>query len=325
MRRELLGQIARAGRGHHEASREGAAAGTSDAAGGGRDCTTDGPGAGAGNGARGIPEAVEGTGGTEPGIPGAAHRRAEAAHGRKRRGATTPAAAAAGAGVAGHAESTGGVASGAGKRAGDAAQQREQLRTRKENLEQVRRLLEKQEMVVARKLADHNAIRTVAAVGIFVIMVLGGVFLGVYRFVHPLYRSEAVVQLAPPADLQGEDLQKWLNSQSLFMRSKELTDGAWNVLRSPEVRYAMHDVREAWAGSLPERLTLSLDSGSKTLAVKYTGPEAGGVSQVCNALAKAYTDPTARVLNEATHSVGTGSRSAGGGVAAGVSAGGQSA
>jgi chromosome segregation ATPase len=63
------------------------------------------------------------------------------------------------------------------------AQQREQLRARKENLEQVKRLLEKQEMVMARKLADHNAIKTVAAVGIFVIMVLGGAFLGVYKFV----------------------------------------------------------------------------------------------------------------------------------------------
>ena len=73
---------------------------------------------------------------------------------------------------------------------------REQLRARKENLEQVKRLLEKQEMVMARReLADHNAIKTVAAVGIFVIMVLGSVFFGVYRFVHPVYRSQALVTI----------------------------------------------------------------------------------------------------------------------------------
>ena len=102
----------------------------------------------------------------------------------------------------------------------DITQQRENLRSRRENLEQVKRLLEKQEMVMARKLADHNAFKTVAAVGIFVIMVLGSAFLGVNHFVHPLYRSEAVVQLAAPQDLHGADLESWMNKQAEAVRSE---------------------------------------------------------------------------------------------------------
>ena len=76
-------------------------------------------------------------------------------------------------------------------------------------------------MVMARKLADHNAIKTVAAVGIFVIMVLGSVFFGIYRFVRPTYRSEAVVQLAVPQDLQGADVDTWITKQIEFVKSEE--------------------------------------------------------------------------------------------------------
>ena len=188
------------------------------------------------------------------------------------------------------------------------AQQRDQVRARKENLEQVKRLLEKQEMVMARKLADHNAIKTVAAVGIFVIMVLGSVFFGVYRFVPPLYRSEAVVQLAAPPDLQGVELQAWLNQQKAFMWSGEVTAAAWKILRNGEDHYAMHDVREEWLGSLGSHLSLSLDPASNTLAVRYTGPDAEGLSQVCNALAMAYTTPGKRDSAKANETLGLGSQ-----------------
>jgi chromosome segregation ATPase len=174
------------------------------------------------------------------------------------------------------------------------AQQREQLRARKENLEQVKRLLEKQEMVMARKLADHNAVKTVAAVGIFVIMVLGSVFFSVYRFVRPVYRSEAVVQLAAPQELAATDLDAWLRQQMEFTRSSDVTYAAWKILRGEDEHYAMHDVRDEWLATLPSHLHLTLDSGSKTLAVQYSGPEAHGVSQVCNALATAYANPGMR-------------------------------
>ncbi len=177
----------------------------------------------------------------------------------------------------------------------DIAQQREQLRSRKENLEQVKRLLEKQEMVMARKLADHNALKTVAAVGIFVIMVLGSVFISVYKFVNPIYRSEAVVQLVPPATTpQGPALQAWLARQMEFIRSDDVTFTAWKMLRTPDEHYGMHDVREDWLASLSKNLSLQLDAGTKTLAVRYTGANAEGVSQVCNALAAAYATPGAR-------------------------------
>jgi chromosome segregation ATPase len=176
----------------------------------------------------------------------------------------------------------------------DIAQQREQLRSRKENLEQVKRLLEKQEMVMARKLADHNALKTVAAVGIFVIMVLGSVFIGVYKFVNPIYRSEAVVQLAPPASITGPEQQSWMAKQVDFFRADDLTFTAWKMLRTPDEHYGMHDVREEWLASLPKSLVLQLDPGTKTVAIRYSGPNPDGVAQVCNALATAYATPTAR-------------------------------
>jgi hypothetical protein len=175
--------------------------------------------------------------------------------------------------------------------------QREQLKARKENLEQVKRLLEKQEMVMSRKLADHSAIKTVAAVLVCVIMILGIVFTGVYKFVNPVYRSEAVVQLAPPAGLEGVELQAWLTKQMEFMRSNDVTFAAWKVLRSEN--YGMHDVREDWVGSLGKNLGMQLDGASRTLSVRYTGPNPEGVSQVCNALAAAYTTPESREGHDA--------------------------
>lgn len=174
------------------------------------------------------------------------------------------------------------------------AQQREQLRSRKENLEQVKRLLEKQEMVMARKLADHNALKTVAAVGIFVIMVLGSTFIGVYKFANPTYRSEAVIQLAPAQGMSGAPLQSWMARQMEFMRSEDVTFAAWKVLRSPEEHYAMHDVREEWLNSLMKNLVMQIDPTTKTLTLRYSGPSAEGVSQVCNALATAYINPATR-------------------------------
>lgn len=188
------------------------------------------------------------------------------------------------------------------------AQQREQLRARKENLEQVKRLLEKQEMVMARKLADHNAIKTVAAVGIFVIMILGSAFFGVYRFMSPVFRSEAVVQLTPPAGLQGLEAEAWLSRQMEFVRSPEVTHAAWKVLRSAEEHYAMHDVRDEWLGSINKHLSMQIDSPGKTLSIRYSGPNATGVSQVCNALAAAYSQPSMREVTEQTKNVGAGAQ-----------------
>ena len=189
----------------------------------------------------------------------------------------------------------------------DIAQQREQLRSRKENLEQVKRLLEKQEMVMARKLADHNALKTVAAVGIFVIMVLGSTFIGVYKFANPTYRSEAVIQLAPAQGVAGNELQGWMARQMEFMRSEDVTFAAWKILRSPENHYAMQDGRDEWLTSLTKNLVMQIDPTTKTLTVRYSGPIAEGVSQVCNALATAYANPgTRESVNAETTAIGDG-------------------
>ena len=188
----------------------------------------------------------------------------------------------------------------------EVAQQRDQLRSRKENLEQVKRLLEKQEMVMARKLADHNALKTVAAVGIFVIMVLGSVFLSVYKFVSPEFRSEAVVQLAPPPGLQGVELQAWQTRTAEFARNNEVTYAAWKILRGPDEKYAMHDVRDEWIGSLARQMVVQLDPQSKTVAIRYSGTDPAGVAQVCNALAIALTNPAFRETTDQTRSIGAG-------------------
>jgi len=173
-------------------------------------------------------------------------------------------------------------------------QQRELIRARKENLEQVKRLLEKQEMVMARKLADHNAFKTVAAVGIFVIMVLGSAFFGVNHFVHPLYRSEAVVQLAAPQDLHGAELESWMNKQMEAVRSNDVTFAAWKVLHSGDTHYTLQDVRDEWIATLPRSLQLSVDSHAKTLTLRYFGGEAENVADASNALARAFLQPDLR-------------------------------
>lgn len=189
----------------------------------------------------------------------------------------------------------------------EVVEQRDQLRSRKENLEQVKRLLEKQEMVMARKLADHNALKTVAAVGIFVIMVLGSVFVSVYKFMNPVYRSEAVVQLAAPAGLQGAELLAWETRQREFLRNNEVTFAAWKVLRGVDEKYAMHDVRDEWLAALTRHLDVQLDTQSRTLAIRYTGSDAQGVAQVCNALAVSLVNPVMRETTEETKSIGAGS------------------
>ncbi len=190
----------------------------------------------------------------------------------------------------------------------EVVQQRDQLRARRENLEQVKRLLEKQEMVMARKLADHNAFKTVAAVGIFVIMVLGSAFFGVTHFVRPLYQSEAVVQLAAPSDLQGTDLQNWLNNQVQYLHSNDVAVAAWKVLKSAENHYTLQDVREEWLASLQKNLTLSLDSRAKSITIHYAGLDPDGVADASNALARAYLQPDLRESSDGNKNTGQGAQ-----------------
>ncbi|MCL2645736.1 MAG: hypothetical protein FWD61_01880, partial [Phycisphaerales bacterium] len=170
------------------------------------------------------------------------------------------------------------------------AKERQQLRTRKENLEQVKQLLEQQEMVMARKLADHSALKTVAAVGIFMILTLVASFVGVYKFAKLGYQAEAIVQLYPPASMKGQELDAWLTRQSVTVKLDDVTFEAWKLLRS-DGHYSMYDVRDSWLGSLARNLDVQVDSTDPrlpTLLIRYAGNDADGVAQVCNALAKAY-------------------------------------
>lgn len=165
------------------------------------------------------------------------------------------------------------------------------LKLKGENLEQVKRLMEKQELIMARKLADHAAIKTVAAVGIFVIMILGITFAGVYWLISPVYRTEAVVQLtalnpqSPP-----ERIAQALQSAMEQMQSQNVTYPAWVALRAGN--YNLQDNRQEWLEGLPAHLTLHVDSASRTLSLYYTGRSADGVAMVCNALAAAFVEAT---------------------------------
>ena len=136
---------------------------------------------------------------------------------------------------------------------------------------------------------------------------LGSVFAGVYKFVNPTFRSEATVQLAAPAGAQGAELQKWLSQQTEFVRNHEVTDAAWKLLRGTDEKYAMHDGREEWQASLAKSLALQMDPQGKTLAIRYSGQDGLGVSQVCNALATALTNPQLRETSEQTKAIGAGS------------------
>ncbi len=161
----------------------------------------------------------------------------------------------------------------------DIAKQREQLKTRNGSLEQVKRLLEKQELVMARKLADHSALKTVAAVGIFAIMILGATFFGVYQFVSPTYRSEANVKLATNGAAATDPVK--------FINSPEVVNAAWEHLANDE-HYNVQTEHDAFVGTLADNLNVKVDSTAQQVTIQYTGPSKEGVAQVCNQLALAY-------------------------------------
>ncbi len=142
---------------------------------------------------------------------------------------------------------------------------------------------------MARKLADHNALKTVAAVGIFVIMILGGTFTAVYRFVNPVYRTEAVLQLTPPAGVTDQALPAWFERQATILRSdEELQQVCWQALCAEN--YALQDTREEFSHSLPGNLRVQADPAARTVSLQYAGVAADGVTQVCNGLAATYAD-----------------------------------
>jgi uncharacterized protein involved in exopolysaccharide biosynthesis len=53
---------------------------------------------------------------------------------------------------------------------------------------------------------------------------------------------------------------------------------------------------------------MQLDAGSKTLAIRYNGPDGEGVAAVCNALAAAYTTPGTRETSNETKTAGLGAQ-----------------
>ena len=72
------------------------------------------------------------------------------------------------------------------------------------------------------------------------------------------------------------------------------------MLRSADVHYSMHDVRDEWLASLPSHLSVARDANNKAIAIRYTGPDAEGVADVSNALAAAYSTPGQRESTEQT-------------------------
>jgi chromosome segregation ATPase len=169
----------------------------------------------------------------------------------------------------------------------DVAKQRETLKAKSTSLEQVKRLLEKQELVMARKLADHSALKTVAAVGIFVIMILGITFAGVYQFMSPTYRSEAIVTL-PAGTTSEADMNKLVHSDNVV-------NTAWERLANDG--YNLQAERDAFAKTLQTDLQLHVTPAAKQLSITYTGGSSSGVAQVANALANSYARTLAGPLD----------------------------
>lgn len=169
----------------------------------------------------------------------------------------------------------------------DVAKQRETLKARGTSLEQVKRLLEKQELVMARKLADHSAAKTVAAVGIFVIMILGISFGAVYQFISPTYRSEAIVNLQSSTSSDGE--------MNKLVRSDTVVNSAWDHLANDG--YNLQSERDAFVRTLADDLQVHVMPATKQMSLAYAGSSSTGVAQVANALADAYARALAGPLD----------------------------
>ncbi len=168
----------------------------------------------------------------------------------------------------------------------DVARQRDQIRIKRDNLEQVQRLLEKQEMVMARKLADQSALKTVAAVGIFVVMVLGSTVAGVYSLARPRYESAAIVQLQPPAALHGTARAKWFNGEKQALRGLPVLNSAWQILA--RANYGGQNTRRAFISSLANDLHTRVDAKAGTMSVHYASGTAKDSAAAANALARGF-------------------------------------
>ena len=123
-------------------------------------------------------------------------------------------------------------------------------------------------------MADHTALKTVAAVGVFVAMILGLTFTGVYWLVSPVYRSEAVVQVSVPVNVAPEAAGAYVAKAADTLKSETVTFPAWQTLRA--ANYGMQDNREEWLNTLGTRLTLRPDVNTKTISVQYTGATRSG-------------------------------------------------
>jgi len=161
------------------------------------------------------------------------------------------------------------------------------LADQKEHLEQLRQLLEKQEQALSRKLADHNVARTLSMVCIAVAAIVFISFAGVYHSVKPEWRSEAIMQLSPPASVAENDVPAWLIKQEEAFHSDAVVGIAWQGLRQDG--YAGHDRRESFAESLSRQMKTSRDAAARQISLQYTALDPKDAADICNALAGGYS------------------------------------
>jgi hypothetical protein len=157
-----------------------------------------------------------------------------------------------------------------------------------------------QERETPQKPARSSAIKTLAAVALFALMVLGITVVGVYGFVSPVFRSEADVQLVPPSDLKPADLPDWLARQTKDVRADpEVLEDAWKQMR--EVGSSRYNSKEEWLAALPRDMDVKLDTATKTMSVRMIGDSRAGLCAAANAVAAAYVDKAARLKAESSH------------------------
>jgi hypothetical protein len=158
-------------------------------------------------------------------------------------------------------------------------------------IEQPEQVVEKQQPEARRSRA--RSIKTLATTLILMVLVVCSTFAGVYCFVSPVYRSEAVVQLEPPANLTSAEVPAWLIRRASDVKDDaKVLQEAWTRMRTQG--YSAYDSKEDWLAALRNEMEVTLTTKSKTVRLRMVGDRPEHIAMAVNAIASAYVDNAGR-------------------------------
>ena len=168
-------------------------------------------------------------------------------------------------------------------------------------IEETEQSSERQEPKTPRKPERSSTIETLVTMGLYAALITRIAFTCVYGLVSPVFRSEAVVQLAPPSDLKTADVQQWLARQAKDAGSDlEVLQNAWKQMQ--RLGYSRHHSGKEWLASLPHEMEVKVDTASKTMAVRMLGDSPEGLGLAANSVAAAYADKAERLNRDSPQS-----------------------